>query len=278
MARLRFSRSFKILAASALLVGLWGVGVEPGLLQQRNLSLRSTQWTAQPLTIAVASDLHGGSPHAGPAMLERLVAGIQAAHPDLILLPGDFIIRGVVGGDPMPVEDIAAILGRLKAPLGVYATLGNHDWWHPGPSVRAALEHQGIRVLENEAIPLPVKAGTVPWLVGIGDDMTDHAQVSKAFAQLPADVPSIVMMHDPANAPELPPGPSVAFAGHTHGGQVRLPWIGALITPGRAPRRHAYGWIEAGPVPTYVTAGVGTSILPIRLNCPPEFVVLSLTP
>lgn len=260
------------------LLGLtgWSFGVEPGWLQQRQLTLASADWTGVPLTIAVAADLHVGAPHAGLTMLKKVVDQLNASQPDLILLPGDFVIQGVLGGEPVAPFAIAAELAHLKAPLGVFATLGNHDWWHDGDQVRQALAEAGITVLENAAVPLPSTAGPL-WLVGIGDDMTGHAQPEKAFAGIPADARLIVMMHDPANAPALPARSLVAFAGHTHGGQVRLPFFGALLTPGRAPRQHAYGWIPDVPAPTFVTAGVGTSILPIRFNCPPETVVLRLS-
>ena len=142
--------------------------------------------------------------------------------------------------------------------------------------MRQALEKVGIKVIENGAVPLATAEGKL-WLAGIGDDMTSHAQPDKAFAGVPANARLIVMMHDPANAPSLPHQTAVAFAGHTHGGQVRLPFVGALITPGRAPRQQAYGWIPEVPAPTWVSAGIGTSILPVRFNCPPEYVILRLS-
>ena len=257
------------------LLALWSFVIEPGWLQQRDLALASPNWRGQPLTIAVAADLHVGAPHAGLPMLRRVVSEINAAQPDLILLPGDFMIQGILGGEQVAPEAIATELAALHAPLGVYATLGNHDWWFNGERVRKALEAAGITVIENGHRQLATADGPV-WLAGVGDDMTGHADTSKTFAGIPADARLIAMLHDPANAPELPRQTAVAFAGHTHGGQVRLPFFGALITPGRAPRQHAYGWIPDVPAPTWVTAGVGTSILPVRFNCPPEFVVLRL--
>lgn len=254
----------------------WAFGFEPGWLQERQLTLAAPAWQGPPLTIAVATDLHVGAPHAGPEMLRRVVGQLNASQPDLILLPGDFVIEGVIGGKPVEPEAIAAELARLKAPLGVFATLGNHDWWGDSPRIRKALEEAGIRVIENGAVPLAIKDANV-WLVGIGDDMTGHATPVQAFSAVPTDAKAIVMMHDPANAPALAANTLVAFAGHTHGGQVRVPFFGALITPGRSPLRHAYGWIPDVPAPTWVSAGVGTSILPVRFNCPPETVVLRLT-
>lgn len=260
------------------LLGLtgWSFGIEPGSLQQRQLTLASAGWTGAPLTIAVAADLHVGAPHAGLPMLKKVVDQLNASQPDLILLPGDFVIQGVLAGKPVAPATIAGELARLKAPLGVFATLGNHDWWLDGEQVRQVLTDAGITVVENMAVPLASAAGPL-WLVGIGDDMTGHAHPEKAFSGIPADAKLIVMMHDPANAPSLPASSLVAFAGHTHGGQVRLPFLGALLTPGRAPRQHAYGWIADVPAPTFVTSGVGTSILPIRFNSPPETVLLRLS-
>jgi predicted MPP superfamily phosphohydrolase len=264
-----------IIWGTLLLLAGWSFGFEPGWLQQRQLTLAVENWSGPPLKIAVAADLHVGAPHAGLPMLRKVVDQLNAGNPDLILLPGDFVIQGVIGGQAVDPALIAQELGRLKAPLGVFATLGNHDWWHNGTQVGQALEEHGIRVIENGAIPLSTANGKI-WLVGIGDDMTGHAHPDKAIAAAPADARLIVMMHDPANAPDLPPQTLVAFAGHTHGGQVRLPFFGALITPGRAPRQHAYGWIPGAPAPTWVTSGVGTSILPVRFNCPPETVTLRL--
>ncbi len=271
MKRLRW-----IVRLTVLCLAVWGIGFEPGWLQQRQLTLSAPGWPGPPLAIAVASDLHVGSLHAGLPMLHRVVDELNASHPDLILLLGDFMILNPPGGETVEPSAIARVLARLKAPLGVYATLGNHDWGYDGEQVRQALQNVGITVLENSAIALPTDAGPL-WLAGIGDDMTSHARPDRAFAQVPAAAPLIVMMHDPANAPDLPARALVAFAGHTHGGQVRLPFIGALFTPGRSPLRHAYGWIPDVPAPTFVTTGVGTSIFPIRFNSPPEIVILRLS-
>lgn len=258
-------------------LAVWSFGIEPGWLAERRLELASPRWTAPELTIAVAADLHVGAPHAGLATLDTVVERINAARPDLILLPGDFMIHGVLGGERVMPEVFAEHLARLAAPLGVFATLGNHDWWFDGPRVRRALEAKGIRVLDNEAATL-LHRGQRFALIGVGDDMTNHVDVRRATSGVAAGLPALVMVHDPATLPELPAGPALAFAGHAHGGQVALPFFGALLTPGRAPRQHAYGWVDAGPVPAFVTSGVGTSILPVRFNRRPEYLVVRLRP
>lgn len=256
---------------------LWSFGIEPGWLQQRQLLHSSPHWRGAPLTVAVAADWHVGAPHVDLAAVRRIVGSINQAAPDLILLPGDFVIQGVIGGTQIDPEAIARELAALRAPLGVYATLGNHDWWLDGARVRRALEQAGIHVIENGSVRIE-RPGNPFWLLAVGDDMTGHAHPEKALAALPPEVDVIAMMHDPASAPSLDRRVAMAVAGHTHGGQVRLPFWGALLTPGRAPRSHAYGWLEGLEVPTYVTSGIGTSILPVRFNCPPETIVVRLSP
>jgi predicted MPP superfamily phosphohydrolase len=254
-----------------LLCAIWGVGIEPRQLRQPQEELVSAAWKGQPLNILLASDLHVGSLYWNLDRLEALVETINAAAPDIVLLPGDFVVRNAVGSTPVDIEPVAQRLGRLRARHGVWATLGNHDWWYDGPRVRRALEDAGIRVLDNEWARVAAPGGDF-LLVGVGDDTTGHANVARAFHGLPAGVPVMVMVHDPATYRELPGDIVAAVAGHTHAGQVRLPFFGALVVPGKAPRRWAYGWVRERGMPMYVTAGVGTSILPVRFNAPPELV------
>jgi predicted MPP superfamily phosphohydrolase len=272
-----------VAAVAALLVlAAWSVLLEPRWVARRELPATLAKWPqGQPLRVAVASDWHFSRRPLWRVMsVERargIVDQINAARPDLILLPGDFI------ADPdfapqqhRSAEDaIAAELGRLRAPLGVIAVLGNHDWWHNGPAFTAALRRRGITVLENEAQAL---AGTPLWIAGIGDHSTGHSRPADALRRVPAGAPVLVLMHDPASLLEMPPVSGLAIAGHTHGGQVYLPWIGAPVVPGAAPRAWAHGWITHGDNRMYVTSGVGVSILPLRFNMRPEWVMFTLGP
>ena len=271
----RLWRRLLILAAVVSLPPLWGVAVEPALLRETLLERRVGEWPAGQLPIRVAflTDLHVGAPHMGLARLEAIVDRVTEARPDLVLLGGDYVVQGVVGGRFVPPEDIARVLGRLRAPLGVIAVLGNHDWWLDGQRVRRALQANGIRVLENEAVP----AGPL-WVSGLADDTTRRPDAAAALAPVPHQAPVLMLMHDPANFFDMPRPVTLMLAGHTHGGQVRLPGLGALLVPGRAPRRHAYGLIEEWGQAMYVSAGLGTSILPVRFMAPPEIVLLTLRP
>lgn len=263
-----------------LLHVLWGVVLEPRWVAMREFEHAVPQWQGQPgLKVAVASDWHISRSAWGvmsPARTRAIVDDINASVPDVILLPGDFI---TADRDASPEEaraaaaEIAAQLGRLRAPLGVYAVLGNHEWWHDGPGFAEALRARGIVVLENEA--KAVDAGL--WVVGIGDRFTGHSEPEKALAQVPARAQVLVLTHDPAALLAMPPVQGLVVAGHTHGGQVSVPFYGALKIPSEAPRTWAHGWVEHQGNRMYVTSGLGTSVLPVRFNMRPEWVLFRIT-
>ncbi|MBK0394826.1 metallophosphoesterase [Ramlibacter sp. CrO1] len=257
------------------LLAVYAVGVEPRWTATRRIEASVPGWSRPPLKVAVASDWHITRRPLGAMTLDRaaaIVAQINAANPDVVLLPGDFIAGD---GDPASrgepdAQEIAAVLGKLRAPLGVYAVLGNHDWWADGPAVAEALKRRGIQVLENDA--REIDAGL--WVAGIGDHMTGHSNPVRTVAAVPPRAHALVVMHDPASLLDLPAVQGLAVAGHMHAGQVRLPGHGALITPGRAPRSWSYGWVDHRGLQAWVTSGLGTSILPVRFNARPEWVLL----
>jgi predicted MPP superfamily phosphohydrolase len=268
------------LCACALLLGIWSVGIEPRWVAQRQLNSAVPRAPdLRGLKVAVASDWHFTSRPLWrvmtPDRARLIVKEINAAHPDVILLPGDFVADQNYQPETTEKaeEEIASVLGQLKAPLGVFATLGNHDW-DDGFKLRGAFSKVGIQVLENNAVPL---GNTGAWIAGIGDYRTRHSKPGLAIAKLPKDAPALIMMHDPASFAELPTLNALFIAGHTHGGQVYLPWIGALITRSSAPRAWAHGWVKHHGNNMYVTSGLGVSILPIRFNMRPEWVLITLT-
>ncbi|MDA0338942.1 MAG: metallophosphoesterase [Proteobacteria bacterium] len=148
----------------------YAIIIEPDRLLVREEVLSLPGWPSHldGLKIAVISDLHAGAPHIDADKIRDVVAQTNAAHPDIILLPGDFVIQGVRGATYMPPEESAAILADLNAPLGVWAVIGNHDWWLSFDQVHDALEANGIRALENEATKIETTDGAF-WLAGVGD-------------------------------------------------------------------------------------------------------------
>lgn len=272
-------RRYWLFAVLSLAVALpvWSVVIEPGLLVTKRIHFRTEKWpVGYPATrIAFIADFHTGSFRNGLDNLRRVVDRVNALKPDLILLGGDYVIQGVLLGSPVPAESIAAELARLKAPGGVIGVLGNHDWWEGGEKIRRIFGRAGLILLENQARAVRL-AGRRFWIVGLADDMTRAPDVLKAFAQVPDSEPAVVLMHDPANFADLSTRPVIALAGHTHGGQVYLPLFGALVNASRAPLKHSYGLVRENGKDMYVTSGIGTSILPVRLNMPPEIVLITI--
>ncbi len=224
-------------AAAVLLLALavWTVAIEPRWVAARVEPLSSAHWQAPAgLKVAMAGDWHLTTRSAwritSVERAARIVDQINAAQPDVILLPGDFL-AGSGGDEDLSIEEMAAVLGRLKAPQGVYAVLGNHDWWHDGERTARALSAQGIRVLENASVRLP---GHDIWVVGIGDDSTGHSQPDKALAGVPKGAATLVMMHDPFSFATMP-RTQRAGGGRAHA--RRADQRAGLRRPGRAGAR-----------------------------------------
>lgn len=207
--------------------------------------------------------------------LDEVVARVNAEQPDIVVLLGDYVIHGVLFGRFVAPERIAQSLSALSASQGVFAVLGNHDWWYDGARTRLALEAVGITVLENDATARGLSDRRF-WIAGLADDTTRQPDARRAVASVPGAEPVIVIAHDPAVFFDVPARALATLAGHMHGGQVYLPIVGALITPGRAPARFAYGHINEDGKDLFVTAGLGTSIIPARFNMPPEIAILTI--
>ncbi len=265
--------------AAALVVACWALWIEPASLSNETHSLVLPGWSSHAgrLRIAVIADLHVGSPWNGLGRLDRVVAVVAAAHPDLVLLAGDFVTTEVMGGRFVPPEAIAARLGKLAAPLGVYAVLGNHDWWCDGLRVADALDRHGIRVLTNEAVRLE-DGGRSFWLAGVDDIWGGKPDLEAALAQVTDSSPVILLTHNPDLFPKVPTRVALTVAGHTHGGQVRLPFIGRPVVPSVHGSRYAAGHVQEEGRHLFVTTGVGTSILGVRFRVPPEVSVLDIHP
>jgi predicted MPP superfamily phosphohydrolase len=205
--------------------------------------------------------------------VDRVVAKVNAARPDLIALVGDYADPSVLLGNAAAPAKVAEALGRLHARLGTFAVLGNHDWHHYGERMPRALRAAGIEVLENDAVALEHR-GAVLWVAGLADMRERNPDPTVALAMVPAGQALIVLTHDPDMFPQLRARAAVTLAGHTHGGQIGLP----LVRRATAPSRHGYtgGEVREGGGYMYVSRGIGTAGLPIRLAAPPEIAILKL--
>ena len=229
------------------------------------------------LKIAVISDLHGGAPFIDEGKIDQVVAIANAAHPDLILLTGDYVIQGVLGGRRMPIQTIVAHLKPLSAPLGVYAVIGNHDRWKSVSEITRAFERGGIPVLENAPVQFR-RGGRVITLVGIGDHYSGGSDVVQAFAGVPKDAAALCFTHSPDVFPELPKTCALTIAGHTHGGQVWLPFLGRIAVAFQSAygQRYAIGVIREKGKSLFVSPGIGTSAMPVRFMVPPEVSLVTI--
>ena len=263
-----------------LLLALYAFWWEPSSRTVRREMIALPGWpqALRGLRIAILADLHIGSPYNGLDSLRNIVRQANDLEPDLILLPGDFVIQGVLGGEQIHPDAIAPVLAELRAPLGVYAVMGNHDWWlRRPPELIAAFRANGIPVLLDEAVRVE-RDETAFWIVGIGDYWETPHDVDAALEATTDGAPVIAFTHNPDVFPEIPARVTLTIAGHTHGGQVYVPFVGRPVVPSEFGQRYAIGLIREQGRMLYVSSGVGTSILPVRFLVPPEITVLELIP
>ena len=265
---------------AAVLAGLalYAFWIEPASLRVARYAIplqQQARVAPTPLRVAVITDLHAGAPYIGLCKVDQIVARTNATQPDLVLLTGDYVIHGVIGGRKIPLGAIAQHLGALRARLGVFAVLGNHDNRDgPVPSAEA-LRAAGITVLDDEAVRL-TDAGSDLHLVGLSDFATGRRRFAEALANVPAGARALCFTHSPDLFPRLPPTCGLTLAGHTHGGQVWLPIAGRLLVPSKYGERYAAGHVVENGRHLFVSSGIGTSMLPVRFFVPPEISLLEI--
>ena len=276
------SNTRKFVGVASLCVvnlALWGFWLEPASLRNENYEIHLPDWPAacDGIRVAVLADLHVGSPFNGLDKLHRIVDLTLKARPDLILLAGDYGISGIIGGTKVSPEEIADGLRPLFAPLGVFAVLGNHDWWTGAARIQRALESVGIPVLEDSSALLK-RDGCTFQLAGLSDYWEGPRNYRAALSTIPASLPKIVFTHNPDAFPEISSPVDLVIAAHTHGGQVYLPLLGRLIVPSKYGQRYAVGHIVENGRHLFVSSGLGTSIIPVRFLVPPEVSLLTIRP
>ena len=236
------------------------------------------------LSITVIADLHAGGPAMGIERVRQVVDAAQALNSDLVVILGDYFATHRFITEHVPHSAWAAELGRLKARLGVYAILGNHDWWFDIAGVRGALAAVRIPVLENDAVLLK-DGGRRFWLAGIGDQLAYWLgpnyfrgvdDLPGTLAKVTTEDPVILLVHEPDIFTRVPPRVALTLAGHTHGGQIKFPFIPPLWVPSQYGPRFAYGHIVERNRHMIVSGGLGCSKVPLRLGVPPEIVRVTL--
>jgi hypothetical protein len=299
ISRRRFLKTLGLSGAGVVGLSSYGFAVEAShRLEVTPYRVTPRGWPRElRLKIAVIADVHAG----GPAMpAERIVEIVEETNrlaPDITVLLGDFAASHKFKTRTVAAEVWSQALGGLRAPLGVHAILGNHDWWddmhaqraRKGPVLgRRMLERAGIPVYENDAVRL-VKDGRRFWLAGLGDQLAFLTgrrrrgtrlfegvdDLDATLDKVTDQAPVILLAHEPDIFPRVPARVSLTLSGHTHGGQVRVLGYSPMV-PSRFGNRFAYGHIVEEDRHLVVSGGLGCSILPVRLGVPPEIVVVDV--
>lgn len=262
----RLKRALQVLCALglALLAFAYWTALRDPVVRRAEVSLAGLG--SRPATILLLSDLHVAGPDMPPERLRRIVDQANALAPDLVLIAGDFVSDRRLSLRHYPEGEAVAPLAGLRARWGVFAVLGNHDHWRDAKGMRAALGKAGIRLLDNQA----ARAGPFA-LGGLDDAFTDHDDLPATLRRMRAvgGVP-LLLSHSPDPFPDVPGWVGLVLAGHTHCGQISLPVVGALATASRYGQRYACGLMAENGKTLVVSAGIGTSVMPLRLGAVPD--------
>ncbi len=221
------------------------------------------------IKIVFATDFHV-APYPWEKMrLQKIIETINEQNADLVILGGDYVNRHSKSST-LPPPEIAAKLKEIAAPKA--AVLGNHDSYYGKQEVKAALENAGIPVLDNRNMALNLHDKEV-FVAGVADYNTDTPDTDKALSNLA--VPIIFITHSPDVFATVKGRAEVVLAGHTHGGQIVLPFFGPLLVPTDSGKKYAYGLIYEDDKPYIVSSGLGTSMIPLRFYNRPEIVVVT---
>jgi predicted MPP superfamily phosphohydrolase len=290
LTRRMFLKTIGLGALASFALGSYAFALEPRFrLAVTRYRFTPPRWpaTAEPFRIAVIADIHACDPWMPLSRIEEIVATTNGLKPDVTVLLGDYVaglkrFRTAI----VPSADWARALGQLRAPLGVHAILGNHDWWTDPDRVRKVLGDNNIPVMENDVALLRRGDGLSVWLAGLGDQLAiprgrGHFDgvddLPGTLARIPQDgKPIVLLAHEPDIFAVAPERVSLTLSGHTHGGQVALPFFGRPIVPSSYGERYAYGHIVENGRHLVVSGGLGCSTLPVRFGVPPEVVLLEV--
>ena len=265
-----------IAAAVGIFCAAWMYSVAVRDPVVRTTSLAMPEWPAgaPAVRVALLSDIHVAGPDMPPGRLARVVRQVNALRPDIVLFAGDFVSDKRPATRHFGAAEAIAPLSRLKPRLGAFAVLGNHDHWRNRVEIAGALQEARVKLLDNDAVSVgPLRLG------GVDDAFTGRADVAATVARMRSGAGARLMLsHSPDVAPRLPADITLLLAGHTHCGQIRLPVIGAFAYMSDYGDRYACGLVREGPRRAIVSAGIGTSVIPLRLGAVPDLWLIRLGP
>jgi predicted MPP superfamily phosphohydrolase len=281
------------LSLTAATAGAGMIGAADAFAVEPRFSLVVKDWTvehagwpsaASPLRIAILTDIHAVEPWMPVERISGIVHELNAQKPDIIVLLGDYVngLRRRYCTREIPVGEWMAPLQSLHAPLGVYAILGNHDFWSgQAPEIRRAFRKAGIALLENAALKVSWGRDHF-WIAGLYDQLNAESRgiwdLKATLRHITDRAPVILLAHEPDIFANVPASVILTLAGHTHGGQIYIPFVGRLgfVADNARYAKYAYGHFEEDGRHMIVSSGLGLSNLPIRFMVPPEIAIVTL--
>ena len=258
------TKEMMALIALFVFVIIRSVFIEPNMLEVTRYQVTDKQLHG--VRVAFLSDFH--LKKRDYKRLDKIIALTNKQNPNLILLGGDYA-NGHSTNKTMNIDLMAQKLSLLNAPT--FAVLGNNDWWVDGEKITEALKENQIKVLENESQRIIIKNRYID-IIGLADYTMKSVDTAKAFKKTLA--PRLVITHNPDTYYDIANQTNMIFAGHTHGGQFVIPYMRPLFVPSKYGAKFASGLVENERNKIIISKGLGTSILPIRLNCKPEIIII----
>ena len=239
-------------------------------VERITLPIKNLHPALEGVTIVQLSDIHVG-PYTKADFVQKAVTLANSLNPDVTVLTGDYVWH-----DAESMFDLSPVIAQLNARYGVYTILGNHDIWTDVKVIKAGMKAAGLPLLINEGVPVNVGQGTL-WLAGLDDGWSGRPDLAAAMAGAPDDATAALLLHEPDLADTYSLDGRIAFqlAGHSHGGQIRFPRVGALILPYLG-RKYDFGLYQVNDMWLYTNRGIGVTTEPVRFNCPPEVTEITL--
>lgn len=264
-----------LLLISFSLVIVWSFFIEPKLIMVRNVSIDIPHWNKEHknLKIVLLTDFHIGFGHMSRKNLAKIIERTNSYNPDIVLLLGDYVNLSAQNQKYLP---FLVDFKKLRSKYGVFAIMGNHESWEVRNKIRYFIKQAGIKLLENRAEKITIDEKSF-WIAGIDDLTTGYPDLEKTMSQIrDAQSPVLFLSHNPDIFEQVSSRVSLTLTGHTHGGQIYVPFLVRLMTPSRFGRRFLKGHVVQNNRHIFISSGLGTTIIPARFLVPPEIVILEL--
>lgn len=252
--------------------GCYSTSIETELvsIERVTIPIKKLPSAVEGFKIVLMSDFHL-YPYTKIEYIRKVVEETNALKPDLVVLTGDY-----VSDRAEAIFELGPVLGGLNATHGVCTVLGNHDIWSSARIVEQGLREAKLSFLKNQAVPIPVGKSNM-YIVGLDDGWSGRPDLRGALESVPDESTTILLMHEPDFADRYAQDGriSLQLSGHTHGGQVRIPGIGALKLPPYG-KKYDQGLYQVKDMWLYTTRGIGVVAVPVRFNCRPEITELTL--